>query len=84
MSNVIILSAAQASLVRGYSDRNPPGFPLARLDPIPLKDGTFMLGVEVLNDPRHVRFKNVIASLTIVDMATLTALLPDSVPKLRP
>lgn len=46
---MIILTAAQASKVRGIS----PIDGCSALDPIPLKDGTFALPDEVIDDPAH-------------------------------
>lgn len=46
---MIILDADQAAKVRGRSPRDDGH----ALDPVPLKDGRFMLGEGVLDDPAH-------------------------------
>jgi hypothetical protein len=60
---MIILSAADAAKVRGVSPTNSQ----AALDPMPLRDGTFYLPDEVLNDPAHT---DVAAILTAAAKAT--------------
>jgi hypothetical protein len=57
----IILTAEQAEKVRGISPTNPN----AALDPIPLKDGTFMLPKEVLTDPAHADVKELLSTLPL-------------------
>lgn len=57
MSDVIILTAAEADAVRGMST------PIAAIEPVALKDGTFMLGVEVLADPAHKAHWGVLTKL---------------------
>lgn len=52
---MIILTLAQARAVRGRSQSHP----YASLRPIPLKDGTYMLPEEVLDDPAHSWLKEV-------------------------
>ena len=47
MSEHIILTAEEAEKVRGVTR---PGH---ALDPVEIKDGTFILPVEVLSDPAH-------------------------------
>jgi hypothetical protein len=49
MSNVLILTKADADAVRGDSMQGPS----AGLQPVPLNDGSFYLGTGVLNDPAH-------------------------------
>ncbi|MCW5719328.1 MAG: hypothetical protein KIS68_16030 [Bauldia sp.] len=46
---MIILTTEQATKVRGRSPRDNGH----ALNPVPLKDGRFMLGEQVLNDPAH-------------------------------
>lgn len=46
---MIILTSAEADKVRGRS----PSKSYAALDPVPLKDGTYMLHEDVLADPAH-------------------------------
>jgi len=47
---MIILTAEQADKVRGIS----PTHKFAALNPVPLKDGTYMLPEEVLDDLAHI------------------------------
>ena len=61
---MIILNATQATRVRGIS----PTFGFAALQPVPLKDGTFMLPEAVLTDPAHL---DVRAFLTPLPRATV-------------
>lgn len=63
---VIILTAQQAARVRGRS----PTSPYAAIDPVPLRDGTFMVSESVLNDPAHA---DVAAFLKTLPTATVTA-----------
>lgn len=56
---MIVLTAEEAAKIRGRS-------PLAAghaLDPVPLKDGRFFLGPEVLDDPAHEDVRSFLASL---------------------
>jgi hypothetical protein len=76
MATVIILTAAQATQVRGPSDEAPN---LAALQPIPLTDGRYILGVEVLTDPLHTEDKTFLSGLPQADYASLSALLPVSI-----
>jgi len=46
---MIILTEEEAAKVRGISPNNSG----AALNPVPLKDGTYYLGEEVLSDPAH-------------------------------
>lgn len=59
---MIILTAAEADKVRGVS----PSDNHRAIDPVPLKDGTFMLGEEVLADPAHADVKPFLAALPTV------------------
>lgn len=43
----LILTNAEADVVRGKSG------PMAEIMPIPLKDGTFIIGTDVFDDPVH-------------------------------
>jgi hypothetical protein len=70
---VIVLTAEQATQVRGPSDEAPK---LAALAPIALTDGRFILGVEVLDDPRHVEDRAFLSSLPQVDLEVVRELLP--------
>lgn len=55
---MIILTSQQAAQVRGIS----PTVSYAALDPVPLRDGTFMLPEEVINDPAHADVKALLQS----------------------
>lgn len=63
----IILTAAQADKVRGITSEGHA------LEPVPLKDGTFMLPPEVLDDPAHAAFADMLKALPqrTVDQATV-------------
>lgn len=58
---MIVLTAEQASAVRGRSPEDAG----AALDPVPLKDGRFMLGDEVLSDPAHEDVWPLLAKLPV-------------------
>ena len=73
MPMVIILSAAQSNVVRGPSGEQPT---LAMLQPVPLLDGTFYLGVETLADPNFTEHQALLAGLPVVDFSTIQALIP--------
>lgn len=53
----IILTATQASRVRGATAKG------AALDPVALTDGTYALPVEVLTDPAHERLAAALSRL---------------------
>lgn len=72
MSTVIVLTAAQATQVRGPSNETP----LAALAPVPLTDGRYILGPEVLTNPNHVEDAAFLAGLPQVDFATVASLMP--------
>lgn len=72
---MIILTAAQATQVRGIS----PTVPSAGLWPVPLTDGTFMLPEAVLTDPAHADVKALLTPLAGKTVAT--AVLPPELPK---
>lgn len=59
---MIVLTADEAAKVRGIS----PTQENAGLDPVPLKDGTFILGEEVLSDPAHADVRAFLAKLPTV------------------
>ena len=71
MSSIIILTAAEAEAVRGNST------PMAAIEPVALMDGTFMLGIEVLTDPAHVKHLSMLSGLATADAQDIAALLPD-------
>lgn len=56
---MIILTDTQAAQVRGVS----PSDAYAALEPVPLKDGTWTLGEQVLDDPAHADVKTFMAAL---------------------
>ena len=72
MNTVIVLTAAQADVVRGVSNETP----LAALVPALLTDGRFFLGVAVLSDRVHERHWPLLSTCPQVDYATLAALIP--------
>lgn len=61
---MIILTPDQADLVRGVS----PISPWAALDPVPLKDGTFILPEDVLADPAHADVADFLGGLPTGDI----------------
>ena len=69
MSHLIILTAAEADKVRGMSS------PMAAIEPILLKDGTFMLGVEVLADPAHAKHLSVFDPLPKAEISAKKAVM---------
>jgi hypothetical protein len=72
MSKVIVLPEALAVQVRGISDATQMAF----LEPLPLTDGTYFLGAEVLNDPAHAKHRAALSALPQVDLSNIAALLP--------
>lgn len=56
---MIVLTAEDADKVRGRSPKDRG----AALDPVPLKDGRFMLGEQVLDDPAHEDARDFLAAL---------------------
>ena len=75
MPMVIILSAAEANIVRGPSGEQPT---LATLQPVALLDGTFYLGVETLTDPNFTEHQALLAGLPVVDFGAIQTLIPPS------
>jgi hypothetical protein len=71
MTTLILLSAADASAVRGPS-ATVEG---AALQPIALTDGRFVLPVMVLDDPAHAAHRDFLASLPAVDLSVVAAIL---------
>jgi len=59
MTEALILTADEADKVRGLSPRKSG----AALAPVALKDGRFILGPEVLDDPAHDDVRDFLASL---------------------
>lgn len=71
MADVIVFSAAIRDAMRGVSPTNP----IAQIEPIPLTDGRYYVGVEVLTDvnysaPKYQNLKQV----QVVDFETIRAL----------
>lgn len=56
---MIVLTAEEASKVEGRSPKDAG----CALKPAPLKDGRFMLGEEVLDDPAHSDARDFLATL---------------------
>jgi hypothetical protein len=71
---VILLTAAQASEVQGVSAVTP----LAALHPMPLTDGRFYLGAEVLTDPAHADKLAILSTLPTADFSTIASLIPQA------
>jgi len=67
MAEVIVLTAAEAEKVRGLSPRKGGH----SIEPVPLKDGRFILGAEVLDDPAHDDVRDFLASLPRSDIEKL-------------
>lgn len=78
MTRFIILSANESGAVRGPSDldRDHP-VPFAALEPVPLRDGSFALGDEVLSDPAHFRHFAFLSARPTVDLTEILRRLPD-------
>jgi len=79
MPDVIILQAADAEAVRGPSAVDPSHV----LQPLPLSDGTFYLGTEVLNDPMHDAHKERLAALPTENYDDIKPLIPQP-PEAKP
>lgn len=62
MINVLSLTKDEADAVRGVTSAG------AALNPIPFEDG-FILGLQVLEDPRHAKHKELLASLPIIEVS---------------
>jgi hypothetical protein len=73
MPNVILLTSAEADVVRGPSAEAPAR---AALAPVALTDGRYILGAEVLDDPLHAEDHTFLAALPQADVAEIVALLP--------
>ena len=73
MSHLIILTAAEADKVRGKS------FPMAAIDPIALKDGTFMLPIAVLADAAHAKHLSILNPLSKATIAAKKAVMFDTI-----
>lgn len=78
MTEMIVLDADEAHAVRGYSRE---GHALA---PVPLKDGRFMLGQEVFDDPAHEDVHAYLAKLPLIPLEKLPLIGPEDVPAEEP
>lgn len=67
---LLILTAAEADAVRGKSG------PMAEIVPIPLADGRFVLGSEVLDDPAHAARRATLVNLPAIETKDVEALMP--------
>lgn len=74
MSTIILLQAADAEHVRGPSSETPR----ASLQPLPLTDGRFYLGAEVLTDPAHAEFRDYLGALPQADYSAISSLVPSA------
>jgi len=72
-ATIILLSAAQATEVRGPSSEAPN---FAALMPVALTDGRYILGIEVLGDPLHAEHAVLLSTLPQADFSTVANLLP--------
>lgn len=70
--NVIHMTAAQAALVAGVSPIDPNQI----LTPSPLTDGTFMLGVQNIDNPAFADRRALLQSFPQVDYSVISALVP--------
>lgn len=59
---MMILSADEAKQVRG------PSGPMASIEPVALTDGRFILGDEVLDDPAHAKFRDMLGKMPKINM----------------
>lgn len=67
MTEVLVLDPPEAEKVRGCSPKDGG----CALDPVPLKDGRFFLGLEVLDDPAHEDVRDFLRSMPLVDIEKL-------------
>jgi hypothetical protein len=68
----IILDADQAAQVHGPSEETN----LSALNPLPLSDGRFYLGVAVLDDPDHAEWHDLLAACPQLTLDELSPLIP--------
>lgn len=64
MIQLIILTKAEADAIRGRSSA------FAAIEPVALKDGTYMIGSEVLADAAHTQRVKLVANLDKKPMVT--------------
>jgi len=67
MTEVLVLDPPEAAKVRGRSPKDGG----CAIDPVPLKDGRFFLGLEVLDDPAHEDVRPFLRSMPLVDLEKL-------------
>ena len=73
MANVMVMSAAQAAQVTQKVS------PYAAIKPVPMTDGRFYVGVEVVNDPAFAQWHTQLAAFAAansVPFASISAFLP--------
>ena len=75
MASVIVFSNTVRNQIRGKS----PTHPLSQIEPIPLTDGRWYVGTEILSDPAYASSKydafRAAAGAATVDFETIRALL---------
>jgi hypothetical protein len=71
MTEMLVLDPDEAEAVRGYSRE---GHAIA---PVRLKDGRFMLGTEVLDDPAHEDVRDYLRKMPLVPLEKLPTLTPE-------
>lgn len=67
MPDVILLTQEQCDGVKGPSAVDPNHV----IDPVPLNDGTYILGTEVLLDPMHAQHYEALKTMPLVDYDSL-------------
>lgn len=71
MTEMLVLDPDEADAIRGFSRA---GHAIA---PVPLKDGRFMLGQEVLDDPAHEDVRGYLRKMPLVPLEKLPVPGPD-------
>ncbi len=77
MTEAVVLTAEIAAKIAGGSKRRA----YAKLEPVPLADGTFMLPVTVLDDPAHADVRADLATLPRAAVAKLPLYAEDEAPE---
>jgi len=67
MTEVLVLDPPEAEKVRGRSPKDGSKV----IDPVPLKDGRFYLGLGVLDDPSHEDVRDFLRSMPLVALEKL-------------
>jgi len=75
MTDALILTAEEADKVRGRSPKDAG----CAIDPRPMKDGRFILGAEVLDDPAHEDVRDFLASLPRAEIEKLPLYEPEDI-----